>query len=89
MDLHFLDPFTSQEEDHNSHYICINPPLLGHCLKLMHPETSIAKKTAVDIKKLWSKKASRPDPGVLLAALEEVTEKGCIRESIVPIILQV
>ncbi|XP_022098874.1 malignant fibrous histiocytoma-amplified sequence 1-like [Acanthaster planci] len=71
--------------------VCINPPALAKALCLVHMSDT-KKAFRFEAKRFWPKSESgnskKPNPAVLVQALEEVATEGLVRESMFPLLWQ-
>ena len=71
-------------------FICINPPALANMICLAHVDNP-RKSFKIESRRLWPKDSGykKPDPSVLVKALEDIPSLGLIRETLFPILWQV
>lgn len=84
--LDFLEHVSSTEI--HQRVICVNPPLLADIMCLLHIDFKKTNEN-LNIKKFWPQSTERPDPVDLVKSMEEVVTGGIVRETIVPLLLQV
>ena len=72
------------------HYICINPQIMAHLACHMHVDDN-KKSFKIEAKRFWPRGSgyTKPDPSVLVKALEDIPSKGMIKESLFPLLWQV
>ena len=72
-----------------THYICINPPVLAHLACLMHVDDN-RKSFKIEARRFWPRDSGyrKPDPSVLVKALEDIPSRGMIRETLFPLLWQ-
>ncbi|XP_038062221.1 uncharacterized protein LOC119732661 [Patiria miniata] len=77
--------------DSDDNLICINPPVLAKALCQVHMSDT-KKAFRFEAKRFWPKSDSghskKPNPAVLVQALEEVATEGLVRESMFPLLWQ-
>ena len=88
MDLHFLD-YQCGQECHDR-YIVVNPAVFAKmvCAVLV---TDHHKSFRIEARRFWPKDhgVRRPDPSVLVQALEDIPKSGLVREVLFPLLWQV
>ena len=71
-------------------HVCIDPKQLAHATCLFHFD-DLTKNFKFEAYRFWPKDSgyNRPDPSVLVRALEEIPSSGVIREALFPLLWQV
>ena len=71
-------------------FVCVNPPAMSRLVYLLHGDDA-QRSFKVDAKRFWPEDLGwkRPNPRVVLDALEDVVKYGRIRERLLPLLWQV
>ncbi|OQV23931.1 hypothetical protein BV898_02279 [Hypsibius exemplaris] len=84
-----LDLRTSHTFSPNSDMLCIDPAVLAYCACALHIDDQ-KKSFRFEAKRFWPKdQVTRPpEAGVLAVALEDIPNRGLLKESLLPLIWQ-
>ena len=88
MDFKLVDVRDSEELP--LRFVCVNPVALANMASLLHVDSS-HKSFKIEARRFWPKDSGfkKPDPSALVKALEEIPNKGLVREVLFPILWQV
>ncbi|XP_064633627.1 malignant fibrous histiocytoma-amplified sequence 1 homolog [Lineus longissimus] len=81
--------FTCYPDDPNSRYICLNPAAVASAICGLHVDDN-KKSFKFEARRFWPKESGycKPDPGILVRALEEIPANGFVRETLLPLLWQ-